>query len=210
MNTTAQSFNSFVSGTYNIVRGTTDTWIPTDDLFIVGNGSGYGVASNNAVTVLKNGTTYIGDATPIADPILTVNPIDSITTIIGNLSVTDTADIKHLAVTDSATLEDALFGLYHLTPTSDSLVVADDGFINLPAGVYGTLDVTSFNSGSWDAYAYAKINSDGSVFLVYNSTENVSTTGGTDNHMNIYDAGTYTRIENKLGGNRTIKYTFIH
>jgi hypothetical protein len=208
-NTVAQALLSTVIGRYNKIAGNLNSWVTTDTLFVLGNGISE-ITRNNAITILKNSSGNVGKRDYLTDPILSWNVTDSTTAIIGNVSVTDTVAMQHLTVTDSTTLPSVLYDLYHLTPTSDSLVVADDGFINLPAGVYGTLDVTSFNSGSWDAYAYAKINSDGSVFLVYNSTENVSTTGGTDNHMNIYDAGTYTRIENKLGGNRTIKYTFIH
>jgi hypothetical protein len=57
---TANSFSSFVigqfnsSGTYNAT-----TWIATDPLFVVGNGTST-VATSNALTVLKNGNTGIG------------------------------------------------------------------------------------------------------------------------------------------------------
>ena len=53
------------------------------------------------------------------------------------------------------------------------------------------------------------ISVDGSVYLESNSL-NVTSTGGTDNKLNIYDGGAYAIIENKLGGSRTIKYIFTH
>ena len=92
---------------------------------------------------------------------------------------------------------------------TDSIVLADDAGINLQAGAYGELRIYVFNAGTYDEWATAIINSDGSVYLISNSTD-VTTTGGTDNKFNIYDAGSNTTIENKLGGNRTVKYIFTH
>jgi hypothetical protein len=59
---TSQAYNSFVIGKYNVISGTTTSWVSTDPLFVIGNGS-FG-ALNNALTVLKNGNVGIGTATP--------------------------------------------------------------------------------------------------------------------------------------------------
>ncbi len=66
-NTTAQSYNSFVLGRYNYNPGTynTTTWVATDPLFVIGNGTSAG-ATSNAMTILKNGNTGIGVTAPIA------------------------------------------------------------------------------------------------------------------------------------------------
>lgn len=127
-----------------------------------------------------------------------------------NVRVADTLQAEHIIVTDSVTLEDALFDIYHLAPDADSLVVADDGVINLRAGAYGELHVSVYNAGMYEEFAWAIINTDGSIGILIQKSTDVTTTGGTDNKLNIYDGGAYTIIENKLGGNRTIKYTFIH
>lgn len=65
-NTTAQSFSSFVLGQYNISPGTysTTSWVPTDPLFVIGNGTSTTVR-NNALTVLKNGNVLIDKATQV-------------------------------------------------------------------------------------------------------------------------------------------------
>lgn len=65
-NTTAQSFSSFVLGQYNIAPGTysTTSWVPTDPLFVIGNGTST-TARNNALTVLKNGNVLIDKATQV-------------------------------------------------------------------------------------------------------------------------------------------------
>lgn len=127
-----------------------------------------------------------------------------------NVRVADTLQAEHIIVTDSITLEDALFDIYHLAPDADSLVVADDGVINLRAGAYGELHVSVYNAGMYEEFAWAIINTDGSIGILIQNSTDVTTTGGTDNKLNIYDGGAYTIIENKLGGSRTIKYTFIH
>ncbi len=65
--TTAQPFVSFVLGRYNYNPGTynPNSWVLTDPLFVIGNGTS-GTATSNAMTVLKNGNTGIGVTTPIA------------------------------------------------------------------------------------------------------------------------------------------------
>ncbi len=61
--TTAQAYASAVFGQYNVISGTVDSWVATDPLFIVGNGTAAGSPSN-ALTVLKNGNVGIGTAAP--------------------------------------------------------------------------------------------------------------------------------------------------
>lgn len=62
--TEAQAENTFVIGRYNVPWGTTTTWVETDPLFQIGNGSS-SAETHDAFRVLKNGGTYIyaSDAT---------------------------------------------------------------------------------------------------------------------------------------------------
>jgi hypothetical protein len=65
--TTAQSLNEFVTGSLNTDWGSPSLWNETDPLFIVGNGiltKGDKAIYRNAVTVLKNGNTSIGNIVP--------------------------------------------------------------------------------------------------------------------------------------------------
>lgn len=64
--TTAQAYNSFVIGRFNYNPGTysTTTWVTSDPLFVIGNGTSTS-ARNNALTVLKNGNVLIDKATQI-------------------------------------------------------------------------------------------------------------------------------------------------
>ncbi len=57
-NTTAQAYSSLVLGRYNLISGTTDTWINTEPVFVIGNGTS-STATSNAFTVNKNGNTGI-------------------------------------------------------------------------------------------------------------------------------------------------------
>jgi hypothetical protein len=46
-------------GRFNVVTGSTTSWVTTDPLFVVGNGTGSGASSNNALTLYKNGNLNI-------------------------------------------------------------------------------------------------------------------------------------------------------
>ena len=61
--TTSQAYGSFVTGRYNVVSGTTTSWVDTEPLFVIGNGTNSSTRAN-AVTVLKNGNFGIGTTAP--------------------------------------------------------------------------------------------------------------------------------------------------
>jgi hypothetical protein len=63
-NTTAQAYGSLVLGQWNVISGTTNNWISTDPIFVIGNGTNTSNRSN-ALTVLKNGNTEINGALTI-------------------------------------------------------------------------------------------------------------------------------------------------
>ncbi|MFC1785982.1 hypothetical protein ACFLZA_01290 [Candidatus Neomarinimicrobiota bacterium] len=58
---TAESAYSFVIGKWNVGGGSPNSWVGTDPLFEIGNGT---TVHSNAMTVLKNGNTGINTATP--------------------------------------------------------------------------------------------------------------------------------------------------
>jgi len=60
--TTSQAYGDFVIGRYNVGGGSYSSWIATDKLFEIGNGTSS--AHANAMTVLKNGNVGIGISTP--------------------------------------------------------------------------------------------------------------------------------------------------
>lgn len=69
--TYAKSFATTAIGQYNEdFAGTTDSWVATDPLFVIGNGTAH-AARNNAITVLKNGNMGINVSDP--DATLEVN-----------------------------------------------------------------------------------------------------------------------------------------
>jgi len=61
--TTASSYGGVAFGRFNISGGTANSWVVTDPLFELGNGSDFSVRSN-AFTVLKNGKTSVNGANP--------------------------------------------------------------------------------------------------------------------------------------------------
>lgn len=48
-------------GQHNVIEGSTNLWIATDPLFVVGNGSS-AANPNNAFTIYKNGNVIISKA----------------------------------------------------------------------------------------------------------------------------------------------------
>ncbi|MEO0469868.1 MAG: tail fiber domain-containing protein [Bacteroidota bacterium] len=63
-NVRAQSFSSTAVGRYNVGGGNAASWITSDPLFEIGNGTGPSSRSN-AVTVRKNGNVGIGTTVPL-------------------------------------------------------------------------------------------------------------------------------------------------
>ncbi|MDY8134887.1 C1q-like domain-containing protein [Aquimarina sp. 2201CG5-10] len=62
--TNAESHTSFALGRYNIGGGTSDSWVATDPLFEIGNGSS-SANTSNALTILKNGNTQLNGSLTI-------------------------------------------------------------------------------------------------------------------------------------------------
>ena len=72
-NTRAKSFASVVMGQWNDTSSTsTSTWVTTDPLFVLGNGTAH-TARSNALTVLKNGNVGIGATVNPQYPLHVVN-----------------------------------------------------------------------------------------------------------------------------------------
>jgi hypothetical protein len=82
--------NSFVLSVFGRFNDTTSiskiAWVSTDPLFKIGNGTD-DATRNDAFRVLKNGKTFIGDSSSITDAILVVDPTDSTSNFIGDVSV---------------------------------------------------------------------------------------------------------------------------
>jgi hypothetical protein len=152
--TTAQPYASLVIGQYNVVSGTTTSWVATEPVFVIGNGASSGSPSN-ALTVLKNGNVGIGTTNPQA-----------------TLDVNGTAKIaKTLTASQDAgvTLTAADFGKT-ITVNSGS-----DQIVNLPdisaADIGGMFTIIKLGSGKVTAQAAAGdvIANSGSGGTIYNN-----------------------------------------
>jgi uncharacterized protein (TIGR02145 family) len=79
INSTAKSFHEFVIGSYNTLNPSVQTsWIPTDRLFTIGNGTGTSTRSD-ALTILKNGNTTINGQLSVNSHTITnvANPVNA-------------------------------------------------------------------------------------------------------------------------------------
>jgi hypothetical protein len=61
----AQSYSSMAVGRYNVGGGNADSWVASDPIFEIGNGTGPTTRSN-ALTVIKDGNVGIGTTNPAA------------------------------------------------------------------------------------------------------------------------------------------------
>ena len=77
--TTAKSFHEFVIGSYNTLNPSVQTsWIPTDRLFTIGNGTSTSSRSD-ALTILKNGNTTINGQLSVSSNTIkdVANPVNA-------------------------------------------------------------------------------------------------------------------------------------
>ena len=89
-NTTAESFGQTTIGTYNTTQtGNATTFVPSDRLFVIGNGTGTAVADrSDAMVILKNGNVGIGDSTPTEGTLVVSGTIVSSGSITANQTLT--------------------------------------------------------------------------------------------------------------------------
>jgi len=181
--TTANSYNLFTTGRYTDSSFATSrvAWVSTDPLFQVGNGAAF-ATMNDAFRILKNGKTYIGDASSATDAILIVDPTDSTSKFVG--------DIIQNGITNN----------------TDTVIIADDSTLVFPNALKGSGNVWIFNaSDSLVNMGTYGLSVDGTVYLAMNSG-GITIVGTTDNKFNIFDNGTGHTYENKLGYSVTIMY----
>lgn len=87
--TLAHGYAELVTGRYNIAQGSGTSWVTTDDLFVVGNGTSSGSRSN-AFVVSKNGDTKVYGALTVSGTTGNANQINGSTTLNGVVTITGT------------------------------------------------------------------------------------------------------------------------
>ncbi len=124
--TTAQAYDSVALGAYNIPSGNGTSWVTTDPLFTIGNGTGSGSPST-ALTVLKNGNVGIGSATPVATLGIYGSGATDILSISSATARLDTFDSNgYLGIGQS----DTGYPLYLYKATGNAQCVLQDGAAN--------------------------------------------------------------------------------
>jgi hypothetical protein len=150
--TTSRPYASFVVGRYNdsIITSSMDTWVETDPVFIIGNGTADN-ARKNALVVLKNARTGINTSTPAAMLHVEGNAKLGIKgTVIDELiKVTRIKNVPNVAanstITETFVVSDALPGSTVYISPADAL---DDGLLIAYArvSVAGTVEVKFTNT----------------------------------------------------------------
>ena len=95
LNVTAQPYSSTVIGRYNVVSGNGTSWVMTDPLFVVGNGTG-DLDRSNAMTILKNGNVGIDVDNPTVP--LHVGDGPDCTLASGGIILTNMIDSSNLCI----------------------------------------------------------------------------------------------------------------
>jgi hypothetical protein len=93
--TTAQGYGQFVIGQYNVLQGSATSWVTTDDLFIIGNGTSAS-ARSNAFVVKKNGNTSINGSAVISGGTTLSSDLKVVgnTRLGGNLTISGTVRVE--------------------------------------------------------------------------------------------------------------------
>jgi len=183
--TTAQSYLSLAVGRYNTLSGSTSSWVSTDPLFVVGNGTSDGSRSN-AFTLLKDGRTGVG-----------ITPAYM-------LDIENSGFTRGLNINNTYSGSSTKYGIYNN--------ISEDG-TQYRYGIYNY--VTSNSSSTWASYGlYNHMNSnsaEGNVFGIYSF---VSATGTGDKYA-LYAsasggwAGYFSAGNVYIGGNLSIGTTTV-
>ena len=125
----AQAYSSFVIGAYNntSLGYNTNAWINVDPLFVIGNGTS-STATNNALTVLKNGNVLINKATQTnTGYILDVNGKIRSNEIVVNTTGADFVFEKNYKLTPLNLLEQMIKEEKHLPGIASASEMQENG-----------------------------------------------------------------------------------
>jgi len=132
---TAQSYSSFSFGRWNVsLGGSATSWVLTDPLFVVGNGTASG-ARSNAITILKNGNTGIGVTAPNAT-------LD----VVGTFQLGGGTSYKKFQAGTYTVGTNGTGGVKVVTITFPSAFTAAPKVVVTPKGQTGVNDVYSFTT----------------------------------------------------------------
>ncbi len=197
-NTTSDAYSSFVVGRYNVGGGTTDSWVDTDALLEVGNGTS-STSKSNALIILKNGTIIAPsfDLAEITDDkaLITKEYADANLTAdnLGNHTATENIQIGGNWISNDGDDEGLLIGDAGRVTTSNKLFLGSN--INLDTHWING-DGTSDNGIQFDAsgnvITSAKVSLGGNMQLNNNWLSN----DGDSEGLSIADDGVVV-----LGGN---------
>jgi hypothetical protein len=185
--TTAPSYAETAIGAYNttyLPTGTT-SWNSADRLFVIGNGTGTGASSSNAMVVLKNGKTGIGTSTPQTE--LHVVGDMRLSALAGGGSVVADTD-GNLVLSGSLPGGDLDYVQNQsvLAQTVSEYWISGDGRLDggLTVGSGATIDNSNSNNGTIASAALAFGSSSGEGIA------SKRTSGGNQDGLDFYTAST--------------------
>ncbi len=216
---TAQAANSFVFGRYNVVSGSPVSWVPTEPLFVLGNGTS--ATPSNAMTVLKNGkvgvstalpqaTLHVGDGIgmpPVgsAEALTLIGTVANQPALIAVSRPTSDPDPASIATGRMAVYAAGLdYGIYSAQGEN---YFADSVGIGAPSG---TQKLHVYNDTSpYTATITKNSDSNGAALQIYSGNGGMSWVGGkagiymnnANGHYGIFQATNSGATKNYFGGN---------
>lgn len=167
-----------VLGRYNLLTGGSSTaWVATDPLFTIGNGTGFFTRSN-ALTMLKNGNTGLGTATPVVklevDGALALRPAAAtvnLTAAVTNLDPgtdnrstyflnSDNLPANRQVTLSNGTVPGQLLILHSVTNTANGFSLIDSGNIRHSSGGAGSFSNQDFYDSLtliWDGTVWSQL-----------------------------------------------------
>jgi hypothetical protein len=132
---TAPSFCQTSIGRWNLtIAGTATSWVLTDPLFVVGNGTASG-ARSNAMTILKNGNTGLGVTAP-----------DATLDVVGTFQLGGGTSYKKFQAGTATIGSNAAGGVKVVTVTFPTAFPTVPKVVVTPKGVTGINDVFAFTT----------------------------------------------------------------
>ena len=171
---TALAYASTVLGSYNITGGNTTTWIATDPLLVVGNGTGSGAVLSNALMILKNGNMGLRNAN---EPTV-------------HFAITDNGNGLHRPVANVLAMHTSGLERLRITPT---------GKVGIGTNAPSNTATLTVAGGNWDLAS-----NDGDVTIGNTTVKikiSMATDGGGAGIARINSAGNQTNQSLRLGVN---------
>jgi hypothetical protein len=197
--TLANSYASVAMGQYNINEGNPTSWVITDPLFTIGNGTSH-LNRSNALTVLKNGRIGIGNAN---EPAYRISIVDN------NLGIDRPADNTMAFYTNGAErlrlTGNGRVGIGLTNPGAPLEVSNENAMIRITNPTGGTTGIEFLRSGGGDDW---RLHNTGGLITLSRSTNDL---GSVTDHYVFTQSAFRPAVDNtQTVGQGNFRWVSVH